>query len=75
MVMENINLKMEIIMMDLGYKIKKKVKEYIIIKQKMIIMLVNGKIIINMVQVNTFFRMVMFIMESLKMDIKKVMVQ
>lgn len=49
MVMENINLKMEIIMMDLGYKIKKKVKEYIIIKQKMIIMLVNGKIIINMV--------------------------
>ena len=75
MVMENINLKMEIIMMDLGYKIKKKVKEYIIIKQKMIIMLVNGKIIINMVQVNTFFQMVMFIMESLKMDIKKVMVQ
>lgn len=63
--MENINFKMEIIMMEVGFKIKKKVKEFITIKVKMIIILENGKIIISMVKVNIYFQMEMFTMVNL----------
>ena len=65
MEMENINFKMEIIMMEVGFKIKKKVKEFITIKVKMIIILENGKIIISMVKVNIYFQMEMFTMVNL----------
>ena len=65
MEMENINFKTEIIMMEVGFKIKKKVKEFITIKVKMIIILENGKIIISMVKVNIYFQMEMFTMVNL----------
>lgn len=75
MEMENINFKMEIIMMEVGFKIKKKVKEFITIKVKMIIILENGKIIISMVKVNIYFQMEMFTMVNLQMVLKKGKVQ
>ena len=60
MVLENINIKMVIIIMVLGKMIIKKVKALIIINKKMILILETGLKISKMVKENIFLEMVMF---------------
>ena len=60
MVLENINIKMVIIITVLGKMIIKKVKALIIINKKMILILETGLKISKMVKENIFLEMVMF---------------
>lgn len=60
MVLENINIKMVIIITVLGKMIIKKVKALIITNKKMILILETGLKISKMVKENIFLEMVMF---------------